>query len=766
MAKAKKKQQLTSADMDSLYADIAENTNGEVLDDIDSVTYYIDTGSLALNYSCSGRFMGGGIPGGRLTEMYGPSSSSKSLIGSNLLFATQRMGGVAALLDVENAVNKDFMRTASHLNLKQVLRYTPPSLEKCFHKMYAIIEAVRKRNKDVPIVIVYDSLTSSPCERELREIQLPENYTEAEFKRIVKAHRQPGEHAKACSQELKKLNTVMQENNATVVILNQTRDKIGVMYGCFHYDSRVTLADGTSKRIGQIVNEKLPVEVLSYNTETKMIEPKKVVAWHNNGPLSDAEVFLQFTARKPWGNGVIQFSCTPNHQLFVWEDEKAVEKSASHVLPGDKLVRVQSQYLTEDQRQVVYGSVLGDGSLCKIGKMEDGCYQLCIDHGIVQAEYCRWKEAILSPWVGYSFSEEDRVGFNTIPMCELKFNFGESDSCVIPQKLIDSLDVLGLAVWYMDGGSYEKWGGGKSTLYCSKFNNREAMLPLFSEKFGLNPSLKKSGFYFNSQDTHRLHKLIAPYVFPAIEHKIHPKLRGMFSYEIDQIDESSISYGVAASEVLDVYVKPPSRMKTKYDITVEGNHTYVVDGAVVHNSPEQSGAGGNSLPFYASLRLRPQTQKKIEYTLVGKKKKCVGVNVKYRNVKNRSYRPFVEVEGVQLTFEKGINPISGLMLALLDAGRIQVDGKYYRVKDAWSGGQDVKFQTSLEANEVPLEVLLKCPKLVDAESKEQLEEYLAPFMAAVTFLKEDGVTETKVSNEDVDMEEELEADIEKELEEN
>ena len=281
-----------------------------------------------------------------------------------------RLGGVAALLDVENAVNKEFMKKASHLNLKQVLRFTPPTLEKCFHKMYTLIEAIRKRDKDVPIVIIYDSLTSSPCERELREIKLPENYSEAEFKRIVKAHRQPGEHAKACSQELRKLNTVMEENNATVVILNQTRDKIGVMYG----------------------------------------------------------------------------------------------------------------------------------------------------------------------------------------------------------------------------------------------------------------------------------------------------------------------------------------------------------------NPEQSGAGGNSLPFYASLRLRPQTQKKIEYTLVGKKKKCVGVNVKYKNVKNRSYRPFVEVEGIQLTFEKGINPISGLMLALLDAGRIQIDGKYYRVCDAWKGDGETKFQSTLDANEVPLDVLLKCPQLVDADSKEQIEE--------------------------------------------
>jgi recombination protein RecA len=408
-----KNRKSVATNLDSLYADIARETGGDVVGDLDTVTYYVDTGSLALNYSCSGRFMGGGIPGGRLTEIYGPSSSSKSLIGSNLLFATQKMGGIAVLLDVENAINKEFMKKASHVNIDQVLRFTPETLERCFHKMYIIIESIRKRDKNIPIVIVYDSLSVSPCERELREIQLPDKYTQADFKRIVKSNQQPGERARVCSTELRKLNTVMEKHNATVVILNQTREKIGVMYG----------------------------------------------------------------------------------------------------------------------------------------------------------------------------------------------------------------------------------------------------------------------------------------------------------------------------------------------------------------NPETSGAGGNSLPFYASLRLRPQTQKKIEYTLVGKKKKCVGVNVKYKNVKNRSYRPFVEVEGVQLTFEKGINPISGLLFPMLDAARIKSVGKYYHVNPEYTDGQEVKFQSTIDANDVPLDVLLKCPKLIDAASREEVEVYLAPFMDAVNFLKSDGVSEVAVpGDQDDDAEEDMEDELEKALE--
>ena len=63
---------------DSFFQDLASKTGGDIVANIDSVKYFVDAGNLAVNYICSGRFMGGGIPGGKLTEIYGPSSSSKS----------------------------------------------------------------------------------------------------------------------------------------------------------------------------------------------------------------------------------------------------------------------------------------------------------------------------------------------------------------------------------------------------------------------------------------------------------------------------------------------------------------------------------------------------------------------------------------------------------------------------------------------------------------------------------------------------------------
>ena len=77
-------------DEDNFFQDLANETGGDIVAEIDSVKYFVDSGNLAINYICSGKFMGGGVPGGKLTEIYGPSSSSKSLIGTNVLFGESR----------------------------------------------------------------------------------------------------------------------------------------------------------------------------------------------------------------------------------------------------------------------------------------------------------------------------------------------------------------------------------------------------------------------------------------------------------------------------------------------------------------------------------------------------------------------------------------------------------------------------------------------------------------------------------------------------
>src|SRR6185369_6823325 len=118
--------------------------------------------------------------------------------------------------------------------------------------------------------------------------------------------------ARLMSQALRKITGALSSSNTTAIFINQLREKIGVMFGCMSYGTRVTLADGTTEKIGRIVNQKLDVEVLSYNPANDRIEPARIANWFDNG---NAEEFLQFTVAKSAGNGRAQFAATANHLI-------------------------------------------------------------------------------------------------------------------------------------------------------------------------------------------------------------------------------------------------------------------------------------------------------------------------------------------------------------------------------------------------------------------------------------------------------------------
>lgn len=231
-----KKKNTNEIDFDEFCLHIANQTGGDVLDKLDTVKFFIDTGNLAINHSCSGKYINGGVPAGRIIEFYGPEASGKTLIGSNVLAGTQRIKGWSILLDCENASNKDFMEKVSHVDAKKIIRYTPPTLEVAFRTINESVNKIREYEKakkldPMPITILYDSLTVSPCERELRENNLPIDYNPADWKKIVGRQEQPGERAKIISGALRKLQSMVVEKDVTVVFINQTRDKIGVLYG-------------------------------------------------------------------------------------------------------------------------------------------------------------------------------------------------------------------------------------------------------------------------------------------------------------------------------------------------------------------------------------------------------------------------------------------------------------------------------------------------------------------------------------------------------
>ena len=135
----------------------------------------------------------------------------------------------------------------------------------------------------------------------------------------------------------------------------------------------------------------------------------------------------------------------------------------------------------------------------------------------------------------------------------------------------------------------------------------------------------------------------------------------------------------------------------------------------------------------------------------------VGVNLRIKNKKSRSFVPKLGTEGIQLYFDCGINPVSGLLSSLINAGRVEMKGGgVYTISPAYTDGKAVNFKAKKDLNLVPLDVLLEYPKLVDAESKEELEGYLKFFDASVNY-STDGIVEKETGEKD-DIDDDDEAD--------
>lgn len=223
MAKTKIKKENNELD------DILAQTGGELLRNAGQVPYYVDTGNLAINYSCSGKFIRGGFPGGRIIEAFGPEASGKSLLGYCFLGAIQKQGGIAVLLDCERSSGSEFAERCGHVDPDKLLVFDPITLQQVEKKIISVVNAIRAKFPDRPIGIVWDSIGVNPTDREWSEVELPENATKAQID-AVGAER-PGERAKFANKILRSLNPFLNDKNATLYVINQVRKKIGVIYG-------------------------------------------------------------------------------------------------------------------------------------------------------------------------------------------------------------------------------------------------------------------------------------------------------------------------------------------------------------------------------------------------------------------------------------------------------------------------------------------------------------------------------------------------------
>jgi recombination protein RecA len=547
------------------------------------------------------------------------------------------------------------------------------------------------------------------------------------------------------SQAMRKLAANLNRTQTLCILTNQIREKVGVMFGCFHYDARVVLADGSTEKIGKIVKQRLPVEVMSMNPETGEISPRKVLDYFDNGETED---WLQFEVEAGGGSGKRKFACTPNHVIFTPEGEK----HAFEIEQGDEVLAAVNRYdVREGQSQLILGSILGDGSL---RYASDHNVSFRVGHGPKQREYCEWKREMLAPFSNHIGPTGTGFGFDTIPMRQLSWLhdavYAKTGGRTISDELVAQLDERSIAAWYCDdgnfSGSYKRWGHGKAVIYSKSLTvDDKERLAARCEALGMGrPTVSHKSLLFSGERARMLHEKIAPYVHPTLDYKLHPNFRDRFAWHPDTSDahlngtrlKSRTRLCPAPMKVLRKYRKPappqqherPSKRR-RYDLQVEGHHTYLVDHVVVHNSPETQ-PGGRALKFYASQRL---DIRRIETLKDGTE--AVGNRVRVKVVKNKVAAPFRQAE-FDIEFGKGISS-SGCLLDLgLEHNIISKSGSFFSYGNDRLGQGRPNAKAHLDANPT-----------VAREIEEKIYAALGLSKDAVTPIDRDGEARPPLASE-------------------
>jgi uracil-DNA glycosylase family 4 len=356
---------------------------------------------------------------------------------------------------------------------------------------------------------------------------------------------------------------------------------------CLRYNAMVQLGDGSWERVGRLVRSRYNGTVMSVDTDGRLVR-RRVTGWYAS-PLAGRRVFrLTYRSAKHAGAGQVSIQLTGDHEVLTDQGFIAVEQlpHRARVATGQGLSRVA--------REVVYGTLLGDGHLTAAEAT------LSFGHSARQEAYAQYKAGMLaelSPRVKQLNVSAVAGGPAAYPVVHVRTLAHRSLGVLrsqfyrprkrVPPWMAERLTPLMLAVWFMDDGHLRVRPGKRPLAEIATYGFSEGdhqVLVAGLARLGLEARItgKRQKLVFGVPATEALAQLIAPYVPSAMRYKLHPEVEARVPFDPARTVPGDAEVLFDEADVRDITDRYRSDT-TFFCIDVEETHNFVTTGGVVHN---------------------------------------------------------------------------------------------------------------------------------------------------------------------------------------